>query len=253
MTDEKPSSSPISSRAKRARDMPRRRGRKPSRDWDALFFKWLKSGLTRLEFLKNEKLSTSSGTVSVNTRHWEVRKAEWLARPPQNVERVEEVSNVVQIDRTAVVPEVMGRDVEEVHPAAQPAAWQIIQKWRQKQALEDVRMADSLRTQIKLILKGALVKVEKVDAAGQTQIEYKTSLKPHEVRALSNAAGDLQRIQRLALGLSTENIGVDDPRGASHVEPEGTQAVAGDEPIPIFAVEMSRRGKFMRSRPRRVK
>jgi hypothetical protein len=57
----------------------------------------------------------------------------------------------------------------------------------------------------------------------------------------------VQRIQRLSLGMSTENVGVDRPEENVNVE----KSTDGDGPqLPVYVVEMSRGGKFVRARLR---
>ena len=136
--------------------------------------------------------------------------------------------------------------MDDVRPGAQPSAWQLVQDWRRKQAKDDYQTADQARLAIKLTLKDSL----KQEAGPDGKPVYRTTLKPHEIRQLTQAMTDIQRVQRLALGLSTENVGVDNPAPpGGHVEKNVTPT---EEPIPTFVVELSTRGKFMRPRPRRV-
>lgn len=209
-------------------------------DWTALHEEWKASSMTRVKFLEYKGLNLQSGNVHKNTKHWESPLA--LAAAPKTAKRRRKVE--------VFIPEVTGKDVgraaDGVLPKSHPSAWQMLQTWRKKQSKEDYEAADRARTVVKLLLRDS-VTVRK-NAEGNDV--FSTSLKPHEVRQLTQALSDVQRIQRLALGLSTENHGVDSPAPAdeTHVE----KNVTPEESIPTFRCIMSASGRFFTPRPRRV-
>jgi hypothetical protein len=81
-----------------------------------------------------------------------------------------------------------------------------------------------------------------------------TKASPGELAKIAQVASEIQRIQRLCLGMTTENMGLgatppgQEPEGGSHVEKEGKDSPPTG--MPTFIVEMSRGGKFQRVRPR---
>lgn len=233
-----------------------KRGRKP-RDWEGLFQEWAHSKLSRTDFLEGKGLNIKTGSVHSATKDWERRLAQLAvgARETfaaQTGAMPEEEQTVAAQAPVAVTPEVtqaVGRDALDARPEASPSSWQVVQQWRRKQVMEDYKSAESVRMHVKLILKHSLAQ----QAGEGGKVEFRTLLKPHEVRQLTQALGDCQRIQRLALGLSTENVGVDLPSSAGEDQHVEKNVTPSEEPIPTFVVEMSRGGKFMRPRPRRVK
>ena len=114
--------------------------------------------------------------------------------------------------------------------------WQIVQQWRAGQAESDWSTANNIRQHLKLILNQAIIK----DDNGNP----KTKLSPRDLVNVADALETLQKVQRLALGMSTENVGVDRPDDGSHVD-------TGDDELgcPIFEVQISDNGKFKRARP----
>lgn len=242
------------------------RQRQSPRDWELTFLEWIRSGKTKHKFLRSIGLNPQSGHVHKKTRDWD-KKLELYASGVRDThvaamierdangdiskEKTEEIRETVPVAPPVEVPSealpFTGREAADVRPQAQPSLWQAVQEWRRKQAKDDYQTADLARTALKLILKDTL-KREVVDG----KEVYRTTLKPHELRQITQAMSDVQRVQRLALGLSTDNLGIDQPalpRDEAHVEKNVTPKEAD---VPTFVVEMSTRGKFMRPRPRRV-
>lgn len=232
-----------------------KRGRgRPGRDWDALFAEWLKSGLPRKQFLALHGIDWRNGSANKKTKDWE-RAIDETASHIQDMklQMIRPQSKVAQVvdNVTAVPPDAKsaGKSSADGSPPPPPEykvagigpanSWQQIQSWRNAQGATDWKTNDTIRMHIQLILKEALQK----DAKGN----WRSALKPAEVRQLAAAASDIQRTQRLSLGLSTENIGVDMPQ--THIE----TPVENSAPKPnLFVVEISRSGRFVAARPRRV-
>lgn len=226
-------------------DGPKKRGRK-GYDWDALMVEWLKSGLPKKDFFKINGICVKSGSTWKKTAHWEKALDETgkhidamrdrASMPPKDVHMV--VDNIVQ--RPVGDPKD-GKTEPTVVGIGPGNSWQKIQQWRQNQAATDWKMGDSLRVHIQICLKGALQRNERG--------EYITTLKPTEIRQLTQAASEIQRIQRLSLGLATDNIGLD-AQVETHVE--APKDAAGDQPKNVFVVELNKDGRFVRARPRRI-
>lgn len=208
-----------------------------------------------------------AGAASTKTREWEARRiretgfASPAVKPGQTA--VPASDGIREADQDDIAKEAakepgtieaqVTSSTEEAiigaRPDGGPTSWQVVATFRRKQAMEDWRTADAIRAHMKAILRKSLVR-ERTEG-GEERVT--TGLKPHEVKQIAQTAAELQRIQRLALGLSTENLGIDPPSEAgSHVEKNVTPTPE-EEPIPTFVVEMSVGGKFMRPRPRRVR
>ena len=104
-------------------------------------------------------------------------------------------------------------------------AWAQVRQWRAHQARQDYLSADQIRQLIE----------RKID-----DIKTQDTIKSHELVALAKACETLQRIQRLSLGLSTDNVGINE------VEKE-------EDNTPTFIVEMEENGTFKTQRPRQVR
>lgn len=213
-----------------------------AKDWDSLFIEWVKSGKPKAAFLLEKGIKTSGG-VSKATADWTAK-----FKAMANGMRETSVLSKAEVPAEAALPAepTAGRTATDVAVRAQPSPWQTVQEWRRKQSIEDYKSGDTVRTAVKLLLKNSMKRVD----VGDGKVEFQTTLKPHEVKQLAQALESVQRIQRLAVGLSTENIGIDTPGpapGDTHVE----KNVTPEADIPTFVVEM-RGGRFVRPRPRRI-
>lgn len=227
-------------------------------DWEGLRLEWMKSGLPKSQFLKGQGINPRSGSSYRHTKDWNQKLIDEQRKLTEQ-RIVADRQFTVQEARYEAAPALVsmtkedaakaqGRSLEGVHEGAKPNSWQMVQKWRQKQAADDYRTTDTIRSHVKLLLKNSIEKVTVTDDDGVTKTEFVSKLTPQDLRALSHTTEALQRVQRLALGLSTENIGVE--VGSSEAT-EGNNEDTNE--IPTFEVEINRNGKFVRSRPRRLK
>lgn len=113
--------------------------------------------------------------------------------------------------------------------------WRKITTWRNNQPEADYKIGNALQNHIKMILNQSLVNVEG---------EMRTKLNARAISHLTQASLNVQKLQRLALGLSTENMGLQ--------ERDNLVAETSDDEIPTFVVEINKDGKFIRPRPRQV-
>lgn len=190
------------------------KGGRPAVDWNALYSEWISSGKTKRDFLAEYGFKTTSSRVKQIIARWSK----------------DEIAS-----RNAMGQLLKSHRTEQQHTAS---LWQVVQQWRQTQAESDWKTANAIRDHCKLILNRSIEK----DANGNPT----TKLTPRDLVNLSDAMEKIQRIQRLALGMSTENIGVDRPSEETHV--------ASDDTIdcPVFIVEVNDNGKFVRARPKQV-
>jgi hypothetical protein len=75
--------------------------------------------------------------------------------------------------------------------------------WRERQAIADWQLADRLRRYIKYVLQKAEAQLTKPSDDGEPAWHYS----PSDIRHMAGAIMDLQKVQRMALGLSSENVG----------------------------------------------
>lgn len=236
---------------KLAQEPIKRRGYK-GRDWSRLFDEWLTSGKTKVEFLISKGIDPRTGRTREATAEWEGALA--AARERMNAEltarQVE--SSAVNAALVSALPEVAPAELIKLagpvpampdRSAIPESTWSLITRWRAGQAAQDWRTSDQMRWHIESILAQRIREVKEAD--GNVRIE--TTLKSHEVRALALALGEVQRIQRLAVGLSTENIGIDGPTDPNVEKEQGAETNPN-----LFVVELTKAGKFTRARPRRA-
>lgn len=185
---------------------------RPPVAWDQLYNEWLKSKKTKREFLTEYGFSLQSSTVKQMIAAW---------------------SRDEKTSRARMGRLVKSQQTPEKHISG---LWQVVQQWRAGQAEADWKTADNIRSHLKLILNNAVV----MDDDGKPH----SKLTPRDLVNVADALETLQKVQRLALGMSTENVGVDRPDDGSHVE-------SGDDElgVPIFEVQISDNGKFKRARP----
>lgn len=138
------------------------------------------------------------------------------------------------------------REATDVAPHALPAQWQVVEQWRRKQAVVDYKMAEDVRTVLRVLLNEALEETKGENG----EVVYKAKIDANQAHKITQAMINVQKVQRLALGLSTDNLGLPPPD--SHVEKNVTPKGDEEPPIPTFVVEMSSKGRFLRPRPRRV-
>jgi len=201
---------------------------RPAINWTELFDSWCKSGKSKSKFLRDIGIDPGSGNAKRNTRTWtqDTREA---------VEAGKDVVKAPESTSTGTIrPYVPSLDMAEL--------WQIVQGWRKGQAVADYQAADEIRAMVRALISESMVKRRR---KGET-VEV-TSLKAQELRALAVTLDKIQRIQRLALGMSTDNLGVELP------SPETDVPVAPEEDgVPVFIVEINKDGRFIRPKPRQV-
>lgn len=181
-------------------------------DWEAMFDLWVESGLPKTTFLKQYGQKPTTGHVRKKTNGW-TRDALFARKAA--IESNPSLKNKVKKDE---------------------GLWKTIQEWRKTQGVDDWKTADAIRTHIKLQLNKGIVMGED----GKPM----STIKPNDLRHLADCLSSVQRTQRLALGMSTDNVGVADPSD-SNVEVDSLDC-------PTFIVEVSDTGKFKSQRPKEV-
>lgn len=241
-------------------------------DWERLYEEWKKSGLTKAAFI-SVHFKYRGGNVKKRTAMWEHRLGLEMGEAASIlVEKFADKPGTTHfvgdsIGRIGVSAKDAVTGAEEAEESLNPPkqgetplrhlanandSWELIQKWRGAQTLEDWRIADQVRFHIKLQLQANVTKTRKVDPKSGTELDvWMSTLTPQQIRMIADATLTTQRIQRLALGLSTDNIGVDQPPPPdTGIE---TARMEGNDHMPLFVVELTEGGKFTRARPRRVK
>lgn len=185
------------------------RGR-PSIDWGQLYDAWIDSDMDAKGFLEIYGMNVKSGNVAGRIKEWQARANRVTAK---------------------IIPAGM----------ASKDLWQVIKEWRLKQGEDDYKTADALRQHVKLVLNKSLRK----DVDGKPY----SIISNRDMTGISNTLLNIQRIQRLALGMSTENVGLPaDQTAQDSMIAMVTDKDAADE-IPTFVVEVNKAGKFVRPKP----
>lgn len=199
-------------------------GRQPKYDWEALYKEFLTSGMTKHKFLM---------TKGIATNHPSARG--WAA----HVGKTREAIKALIAEREREVP---GQLVD---------LFALVKTMSMGLAVKHYKPAEFAIMHIEIQLEKSFIIDE---ATGQIT---GSRLTPREMRQLLGALADAQKIQRLALGLSTDNIanhGQPTPGDGSHVEKNATPGAPGEPEKqssgPVFVVEVNANGKFIRPRPR---
>ena len=187
------------------------------------------------------------------------RQKEFPSLPSVPIEVVPNMPDESHANQSSfmISPAEVERAAKAMHPRVLEV-WGQVQEWRANQAVNDWKTAERIRNHIHMIAHQNVAEEPLTDAKGKPVLDdhgkpkmrLTSKLKPSDVRQLATAASDIQRMQRLAVGLSTDNIGIDLPRNAgdgSHISKPAEQ----DTGI-LFVVEMSKDGKFVRQRPRMI-
>jgi len=206
-----------------------------------LFKEWVASDQSKSQFLKSKGINPGSGAVGRNTKAWQARKENGEGNPEATDTYVPEICEADQPHN----PKAMTSQ-------QQSASWQLIYSWRKKQSVDDWQVSDKIRMHLLKLLDLPFVPYR--DQEGN--IQYKSPLTPQQLRTISEVAERIQRVQRLALGLSTENLGVDlpsQPDSDPQADSEKDDSIEQPPAVPVFKVELNKRGKFVTHRPRRVK
>ena len=183
--------------------------------WDNLYREWLRSGMEIPPFLRSRGHNPNSAIARQKTKNWVLDVSIDNDKIDHEMEKANHIVDAMPARKEKTITEI----------------WQMVQGWRHNQAESDYKLADNIRLHCKIILKNSIVKT--IDNG---QERFDTSLKPSELLSISKIAETIQRIQRLAVGLSTENVGID-----HNVEIENNS-------VPIFEVQMGKNGKFVQIR-----
>jgi len=185
----------------------------PGIDWKALFEQWCATNMCRRDFLTSLGLSSKNENCRHHTMHW------------TNKARQAYIESKIK----------HGEQYTDNH------MWELIRDWQKQQVRRDYESGEAVRTHCKLLLNLNLS--YRIDDAGNKI--FSTALTPREIKDIAYALNSVQKIQRLALGMSTDNIGVDgDARNIAREENEGKG--------PTFVVQLTESGKFTQQRPKQV-
>lgn len=193
------------------------------RDWDELYKEFIASGMSKARFLRSKGIDTTH----VAARAWTTKV--WKAK--------------------AALKEAM-QDREADTPKQLADLLGIVETWSMGLAQKHYNAANMLRVHAEIYIEKNL-EIKGGQITG-------TQLSPRDMNALATVLSSCQKMERLALGLSTENV------AANHSAPTAPAAGAGEpantdntmeaetnEPRgAVFIVEVNQDGKFMRPRPR---
>lgn len=189
-------------------------------DWDALYKEYLKQNRSVKEFLESKDINPKTPGVREQT-HW------WRA----------------SVEETRKYLAKLGKELITSPKPAVDNIYEIIKGWRENISMRHYKLAHIAGLHCELLLEEGLVLDEET---GQPK---GTTLKGSDLRAIMSSLSDIQRMQRLALGLSADNPGVDMPAPGPETDGDGNEI---EHEGPVFVVEVNERGKFARPRPRVV-
>lgn len=189
-------------------------------DWEELYKEFVDSALSLREFLEEKGINSTSPHVKAKTHWW--RKS--LTETQKYLATLG--SRLWGGDKHAQIENI----------------WELLMQWREKSAMTHYRWAHAAGVHVELMLQ----KAAEIDADGNP---VATKLDPKELNALVAAMERIQKIQRIALGLSADNPGVVPPQkpDEGHIEKQDTE-----QDGPVFVVTVNERGKFSTPRPRIV-
>lgn len=196
-----------------------------SRDWDQLKKEWLASGETKASFLRRLSIPLNSVATKSATREW--------------VEELKLAHTTLARAYLAEVGNSKIYDIVDLIPAeVELGSWASILSLRSKQAIKDYQSAELLRAHCDLILSKSLG-AESVD---ESEVDS-TSLSPSNLRAIAATMESIQKVQRLSLGMSTDNVGADT------LKSEEGAVDDSEKNTPVFEIQMKKNGKFTSVRP----
>jgi len=210
-------------------DKKRGRGRPPlpkpspvEMDWDALYLEYMHYNGRKCNFLRSKGLDPNDPLVKQKTDQWNQHTKAARTKLAE-YDRYYKTSGKPRKDEATEL-------------------WEIVQAWRKDQCKLDYETANVLRQHIRLILNNSVKQVVDPETKKATTI---SKLKPQHIKQMASALIDIQKIQRLALGLSTENVGVEADVKYSEEKIEIKET--------IFEVQVNHDGKFIKARPELVK
>ncbi len=215
---------------------------RPRINWDALFDDWIKEGKPddKGRFLELYGINPNMTVARRNLKLWVYRAVE-IDYDAGKFTPDKSMSVVSVLDKThAHASERIDKIEADEVQSDSDSYWNKIEAWRKKQAGEDYSTATALRQHIKLFINQTSIRNDAGEITG-------TKMKSSDMNHVGKCLLDIQRIQRLALGLSTENVGMAGPTEHMAIEVDKTE-----DHVPIFAVEINKDGKFIRPRPRQV-
>jgi len=198
-------------------------------NWEHLFDEWMIVGMpNKYTFLAEKGLNPKSEICQRQMAFWEKGIAKVL-------------DNVTLSHREYL--EIGGKT------PANATSWEIIQRFREAQARADFRRANMLAKHVENQIAQGWEEVTTRDPATLKEVvEYRSTIPAVKLNHLATTIEKIQRIQRLALGLSTDNLGVADPTTTeTHVEQDKKESKG-----PVFIVETTESGKFKAPKPKRV-
>lgn len=199
--------------------------------------KWVK-GLVKIEYKAVEPKFTNEVTEDVAKEMIRQATVETYSEPAPPPEPEPEPEPSAYEEQTEPDPKPLP---QPVHQTIDDRVWDKIKTWRASQSRNDYETADALRQHVKLFINQTTVRNE---LNGEV---IGTKMRAAEMGQLGRTLLDVQRIQRLSLGMSTDNIGVKNPAEQLAAEVDRT-----DDDVPVFAVEVNKDGKFIRPRPRQI-
>ena len=194
-------------------------------DWDALGIEWRSSGMSKSAFLRGKNIDPNSGNARRQMAKWTNSEEEVVSV----IEKAKKLKNDQKKKFTL-------KQIKEF--------WALIEGFRADQAVADYKLAETIRSHLRMKLRDGLsFRKEKGKEVPLSKLSHQ------QLSTYLLCLERAQRIQRLALGLTTGDTGIDEKVLDTSDKPK----IDEEEFENIYVCEVSKDGKFKRPRPRKIK
>jgi len=194
-------------------------------DWEKLGQEWRESGMTKTAFLRSKSIDPLAG----NSRK---HMAEWTKKDEDIKEVIEKAKKLKDSRKKKITL----KQIKEF--------WALIEGFRADQAVSDYNLAETIRAHLRMKLRDGLAfKKEKGKEVPISKLSHQ------QLSTYLLCLERAQRVQRLALGLTVGDTGIDEKA----LDEDNTPQVDQEEFENIYVCEVSKDGKFKRPRPRKLK
>ena len=194
-------------------------------DWEKLGQEWRQSGVSKTEFLRSRNIDPNSGNARRQSSKW-----------TKNDEEITEVIEKAKKLKDSHKKKLNQKQLQEF--------WTLIEGFRADQATSDYKLAETIRAHLRMKLRDGLAfKKEKGKEVPISKLSHQ------QLSTYLLCLERAQRVQRLALGLTVGDTGIDEKA----LDEDNTPQVDQEEFENIYVCEVSKDGKFKRPRPRKLK
>ena len=181
---------------------------KPDEFWDNLFAEYLRQDLPRKEFLRSKGIPPRDKLIEEKTR-------DWAGQLSDGHYRLHCARKLVNLGPRREVAQIL----------------ELVRSWKNDLSVKHYKAAQLALIHAELILTRELI----LDKDGNP---IKSKITPTTLRALTSVIAEVQKVQRMALGLPGETTGV--------ITADVTTQQRAET---VFTVAINQNGKFVNARP----